>query len=96
MEQYRQEAEALAEGTIDLMRAVLVKHNIGVIAGAHQRLNEAAAVILRQSDEIKLLKQHLRAVLEICRVWEPDYASGMDRKTLVLAADAARDFMTPN
>jgi len=36
------------------------------------------------------LKQHLRAVLEICRVWEPDYSSGMDRRTLALAHEAER------
>lgn len=36
------------------------------------------------------LKQHLSAVLEICRVWEPDYSSGMDRRTLALAHEAVR------
>lgn len=52
---------------------------------------------LAQADKtVDVLKQHLRGVLEICRQWEPDYASGMDRQTLMLAADAARDIDLPD
>ncbi len=32
------------------------------------------------------LAQHLRAVLEIARTWQPDYATKMDRDTLAYAA----------
>ena len=36
-----------------------------------------------------LLQQHLRAVLEIARTWQPDYATKMDRDTLQHAQDCA-------
>ena len=35
---------------------------------------------------VNLLVQHLRAVLEVARTWQPDYATKMDRDTLDLAA----------
>ena len=37
----------------------------------------------------ELLEQHLRAVLEIARTWQPDYATKMDRDTLQYAQDCA-------
>lgn len=42
-----------------------------------------------------LLEQHLRAVLEVARTWQPDYATKMDRNTLQHARDCA-DRKTPN
>ena len=36
---------------------------------------------------IELLKQHLRAVLEVANTWKPDYASKMDRDTIQYAND---------
>lgn len=36
-----------------------------------------------------LLEQHLRAVLEVARTWQPDYASKMDRDTLRYAEECA-------
>lgn len=35
--------------------------------------------------QISLLRQHLRAVLEIAETWQPDYATQMDLKTLEFA-----------
>ena len=43
----------------------------------------------------ELLEQHLRAVLEVARTWQPDYATKMDRDTLQHAEDFA-DRKTPN
>lgn len=43
----------------------------------------------------ELLEQHLRAVLEVARTWQPDYATKMDRDTLQHAEDFA-DGKTPN
>ena len=40
----------------------------------------------------KELTESLRAVLEICRQWEPDSASGKDRNTLA----HAQSLLTPN
>ena len=37
----------------------------------------------------ELLEQHLRAVLEVARTWQPDYATKMDRDTLQHAEDFA-------
>lgn len=37
----------------------------------------------------ELLEQHLRAVLEVARTWQPDYATKMDRDTLQHAQDCA-------
>ncbi len=42
-----------------------------------------------------LLEQHLRAVLEVARTWQPDYATKMDRDTLQHALDFA-DRKVPN
>ena len=42
-----------------------------------------------------LLEQHLRAVLEVARVWQPDYATEMDRDTLRYAQECA-DGKVPN
>lgn len=42
-----------------------------------------------------LMEKHLRAVLEVARTWQPDYASKMDRDTLQHAEDFA-DRKTPN
>jgi hypothetical protein len=39
----------------------------------------------------ELLEQHLRAVLEIARTWQPDYATKMDRDTLDMAAAEVRE-----
>lgn len=36
-----------------------------------------------------LLEQHLRAVLEVARVWKPDYATKMDMDTLKYAQECA-------
>ena len=43
----------------------------------------------------ELLEKHLRAVLEVARTWQPDYATKMDRDTLQYAEDFA-DRKTPN
>ena len=43
----------------------------------------------------ELLEQHLRAVLEVARTWQPHYATQMDRDTLQYAEDFA-DRKTPN
>lgn len=43
----------------------------------------------------ELMEQHLRAVLEVARTWQPDYATTMDRDTLQYAEDFA-DRKTPN
>lgn len=43
----------------------------------------------------ELLEQHLRAVLEVARTWQPGYATKMDRDTLQYAEDFA-DRKTPN
>ncbi len=37
----------------------------------------------------ELMEQHLRAVLEVARTWQPDYATKMDRDTLKYAQDYA-------
>ena len=42
----------------------------------------------------ELLEQHLRAVLEVARTWQPSYATKMDRDTLQHAEDFA-DRKTP-
>lgn len=42
-----------------------------------------------------LLEEHLRAVLEVARTWQPDYATKMDRDTLRHAQDCA-DRKRPN
>jgi hypothetical protein len=36
---------------------------------------------------IELLEQHLRAVIEVARTWQPDYATKMDRDTLRYARE---------
>ena len=57
--------------------------------------DEALAIDMRESMRIdaqrraELLEQHLRAVLEIARTWQPDYATKMDRDTLQHAQDCA-------
>lgn len=43
----------------------------------------------------ELMEKHLRAVLEVARTWQPDYATKMDRDTLQHAEDFA-DHKTPN
>lgn len=43
----------------------------------------------------ELLEQHLRAVLEVARTWQPDYATKMDLDTLQHAHDCA-DRKVPN
>lgn len=43
----------------------------------------------------ELLEQHLRAVLEVARTWQPDYATKMDCDTLQYAEDFA-DRKAPN
>lgn len=67
-----------------------------VIASADQLLAEARLerdicqdCAIEAQATANTLKAHLREVLEICRTWEPDYSTGMDRKTLALAAEAA-------
>lgn len=42
-----------------------------------------------------LLEQHLRAVLEVARVWQPEYATKMDLDTMQYAQDCA-DGKVPN
>lgn len=42
-----------------------------------------------------LLEQHLRAVLEVARTWQPEYATKMDRDTLRYAQECA-DGKVPN
>ena len=42
-----------------------------------------------------LLEQHLRAVLEVARVWQPDYATKTDIDTLQYAQECA-DGKVPN
>ena len=42
-----------------------------------------------------LLEQHLRAVLEVARTWQPEYATKMDRDTLQYAQECA-DRVPPN
>lgn len=36
---------------------------------------------------IEQLEQHLRAVIELARTWQPDYATTMDRSTLRFARE---------
>ena len=43
----------------------------------------------------ELLEQHLRAVLEVARTWQPDYATKMDMDTLRYAQECA-DGNVPN
>ena len=62
---------------------------------------QASAIDLLHSWEAEakaragLLEQHLRAVLEVARVWQPDYATEMDRDTLRYAQECA-DGKVPN
>lgn len=42
-----------------------------------------------------LLEKHLRAVIEVARTWQPDYATKMDRDTLRFAQECA-DNKVPN
>lgn len=44
----------------------------------------------------ELLEQHLRAVLEIARTWQPDYATKMDRDTIQYAHDCVERKVPPN
>ena len=71
------------------------------LTGRDARTDPVAVIKMIQGWEVdaqrraELLEQHLRAVLEVARTWQPDYATKMDRDTLQHAEDCA-DRKTPN
>ena len=71
------------------------------VLGMEEEGDPVQGILMLQSWEAdaqaraELLEQHLRAVLEVARTWQPDYATKMDRDTLQHAQDCA-DRKVPN
>ncbi|MBS0227644.1 MAG: hypothetical protein JSS23_02995 [Proteobacteria bacterium] len=85
-------AERHAAATMELRR---MRMALGCEPGDGPPPDPVVVIQMLQSREVdatrraELMEQHLRAVLEVARTWQPDYATKMDRDTLKYAQDYA-------
>ena len=84
----RRHADALADGAIDCIRSVLIKHNMGIIEGAAESMAKARTEAL---DEVLAMLEDLGNKAGKATPLE----KGM-RMALCSAADRVREMMTPN
>jgi hypothetical protein len=94
-------ARILADATAATMELRRIRMALGWEPGDGPPPDPVAVIEMLRDWEVdaqrraELLEQHLRAVLEVAKTWQPDYATKMDRDTLQYAQDFA-DGKRPN
>lgn len=84
----RKHADTLADGAVDCIRSVLVKHNMGIIEGAAESVATARAEAL---DEVLAMLEELHI-----KAQKPTPLEKGMRMALCSAADRVREMMTHN